>query len=124
MIILFDLMNVSNMFQKYINSVLRNYLDKFVLIYLNNILIFFFNSLKNYCQKMITILKWLWETDLQIDINKYKFKTMFTKYLEFIVKVEKDVNMNSNKIKIILKWKWLQFVKSVRFFLNFINFYW
>ena len=49
MIIFFDLVNISSMFQKYINSVLRNYLDEFVLVYLNNILIFFSDSLRNHC---------------------------------------------------------------------------
>ena len=95
-----------------------------MLIYLNDILIFFSDSLKNHCQKIIIILKWLQQTDLQINIDKCEFKTTFTKYLEFIVKVEKDVSMNSDKIKIILKWEQSQFVKSVRFFLNFTNFYW
>ena len=124
MITFFDLVNVSSMFQKYINSVLKNYLDEFVSVYLNDIFIFFFNSLKNHCQKMITVLKQLWQTDLQIDINKCEFETTFMKYFEFIVEAEKDVSMNSDKIKIILKWKWSQSVKNVKFFLNFANFYW
>ena len=106
MIIFFDLANISSTFQKYINSVLKNYLDEFVSIYLNNILIFFSDSLKNHCQKIIIILKQLWQVDLQIDIDKCEFKITFTKYLEFIVKAEKDVSMNSNKIKVILKWEW------------------
>ena len=72
---------------------------------------------------MITVLKQLWQTDLQIDINKCEFKTTFTKYLEFIVEAEKDVNMNSDKIKVILKWKQSQSIKNIKFFLNFANFY-
>ena len=123
MIILFDLANILSIFQKYINSVLRNYLNEFVLIYLNNILIFFFDSLKNHYQKIIIVLKWLWQTDLQIDINKCEFETMFTKYLEFIIEAEKNVSMNSDKIKIILKWEQSQSVKNIKFFLNFANFY-
>ena len=59
MITLFDLANISSTFQKYINSVLKNYLDEFMSIYLNDILIFFSNSLRNHCQKMITVLKQL-----------------------------------------------------------------
>ena len=123
MITLFDLVNILSTFQKYINSVLKNYLNEFVSVYLNDILIFFSDSLKNHCQKMTTVLKWLWQTDLQIDIDKCEFKTTFTKYLEFIVEAEKDVSMNSDKIKVILKWEWSQSVKNVKFFLNFANFY-
>ena len=100
-----------------------NYLDEFVLIYLNDIFIFFSDSLKNHYQKIITILKWLQQTDLQIDINKCEFKTTFTKYFKFIVEAEKDVNMNSDKIKVILKWEQSQSVKNVKFFLSFTNFY-
>ena len=72
---------------------------------------------------MITILKQLQQADLQININKCEFETTFIKYFKFIVKAEKDVSMNSDKIKIILKWKQSQSVKSVKFFLNFTNFY-
>ena len=54
---------------------------------------------------MIIVLKQLQQIDLQININKCEFKTTFTKYLEFIVEAEKDVSMNSDKIKIILKWE-------------------
>ena len=103
MIILFDLANISSTFQKYINSVLRDYLDEFVSVYLNDILIFFSDSLKNHHQKMTTVLKQLQQADLQINIDKCEFKTTFTKYLEFIVEAEKDVSINSDKIKVILK---------------------
>lgn len=44
----FDLINALNMFQKYINSALQNFLNKFVSIYLNNILIFIIDNLKDY----------------------------------------------------------------------------
>ena len=91
------------MFQKYINSVLKNYLNEFMLVYLNNILIFFSDSLEDYHQKVIIVLKQLQQTNLQIDINKCEFKITFTKYLKFIVEVKKDVNINLNKVKVILK---------------------
>ena len=44
---LFELTNASITFQKMINDILREYLNKFVLIYLNNILIYF-ETLKKY----------------------------------------------------------------------------
>jgi len=36
----FGLINVLAMFQKQINSILEEYLDKFVIVYLNNIIIY------------------------------------------------------------------------------------
>jgi hypothetical protein len=39
---------------------------------------------------------------LQIDIDKCEFEVKSTKYLEFILEVEKDVQMNSQKMKIIM----------------------
>jgi len=36
----FRLINISATFQKQINSILREHLDKFVIVYLNNIIIY------------------------------------------------------------------------------------
>ena len=103
MITFFDLINAFSTFQKYINSTLKNFLNEFVLVYLNDILVFFFESLSDHQQKITKILERLRQTDLQIDIDKCEFEITSIKYLEFIVEVSKDVRMNSNKIKTIMK---------------------
>ena len=44
---LFRLMNISALFQRFINEVLREHLDIFIITYLNNILIFLENYNKH-----------------------------------------------------------------------------
>ncbi len=123
MITSFELVNALSIFQRYINWVLQNFLNKFCSVYVNDILIFTDESLhqhQNYVQK---ILLQLWEVSLQIDIDKCKFEVKSIKYLKFILKVRKDVQMNSQKVKAIMNWQAFKSVKSVQSFINFANFY-
>ncbi len=120
----FELVNVSSTFQRYINWVLQNFLDEFCSVYVDNILIFTDESLHQHQNHVQKILLWLWEVSLQINIDKCEFKVKLTKYLEFILEVEKDVSMNSQKMKIIMNWQVFKSVKRVQSFIDFANFYW
>ena len=97
----FELANASSIFQKFINWILREHLDNFLTAYVNNILIFSESTLKNYENKIATILEKLRVTNLRLDINKYEFSVKIIKYLEFIIKTEKKLRMNSEKVKVI-----------------------
>jgi len=119
----FKLVNVSSTFQRYINWVLQNFLDEFCLIYVNDILIFTDESLHQHWDYIWRVLLWLWEINLQIDIDKCEFEVKLIKYLEFILKVEKNVQMNSQKMKTIINWQVFRSVKRVQSFINFANFY-
>ena len=120
----FELVNVSSTFQRYINWVLQNFLDEFCSVYMNNILIFTDESLHQHWNYVWKVLLQLWKVSLQIDIDKCEFEVKSTKYLEFILEVEKDVQMNSQKIKAIMNWQVFKSVKRVQSFINFANFYW
>ncbi len=102
MMISFELVNVLSTFQRYINWILQNFLDKFCSVYVNNILIFTDESLHQHWNYVWKILLQLWKVDLQINIDKCEFKVKLTKYLEFILEVKKDVQMNSQKMKTIM----------------------
>ena len=69
---LFELTNALIMFQKLINHILYNHLNKFVITYLNNILIFSENK-KNYEKHVKKILKKLQEKKLYLKSEKCKF---------------------------------------------------
>ena len=56
-----------------------------------------------------------------MDINKYKFYKK-TKFLEIIIEVN-DVQMNSERFKIILKWETPQTVKQIQTFIELCNYY-
>jgi len=69
---LFDLYNEFVSFQKYINNILHEHLNKFYTAYLNDILIYFDNKLKHDIHVKL-ILQKLREANLQMNIIKCKF---------------------------------------------------
>jgi len=115
----FELVNVSSTFQRYINWALWDFLNKFCLIYVNDILIFTDESLHQHQNHIWRVLLWLWEVGLQIDIDKCEFEVKSIKYLKFILKVEKNIQMNPQKMKTIINWQVFRSVKKVQSFIDF-----
>jgi len=97
---LFDLCNESVLFQKYINNILHEHLNKFCIAYLNDILIYSNDELKHEVHVKL-ILQKLRKTDFQTDIIKCKFHIIQVSYLELII-IIKEIKMNSAKINIIV----------------------
>jgi len=92
-VMLFELINDSMFFQHYINELLFDCFHKFCQIYLNDILIYS-KMLKKHKVHVKEVLNKLREADLQVNIDKCKFKIqkiLFFKLLIFI----NDVQMNS-----------------------------
>ena len=80
----FDLKNEFNTFQHYINNMLHEFLDVFVMTYIDNILIYS-NFLSEHQKHIQLILKQLQETDLQCNIQKYKFHANKMTYFDLIM---------------------------------------
>ena len=121
LIMLFNLCNESVSFQKYINNIFHEHLNKFCTAYLNDILIYFNNELEHEIHVKL-ILRKLQEANLQMNIIKCKFHVTQVLYLELII-IIKEIKMNSSKIDIIINWLILINVKDVQSFLDFANFY-
>jgi len=119
----FELANASSTFQRYINWALQNFLNEFCSVYVDDILIFTDESLHQHRNHVWKILLRLQEVGLQIDIDKCEFEVKSTKYLGFILKVKKGVQMNPQKMKAIMNWQAPKSVKSVQSFIDFANFY-
>ncbi len=98
-VMLFKLINESTFFQHYINDVLFNCLHKFCQIYLNDILIYskILKKHRTHVKKMLDKLR---EVDLQIDIDKCKFKIQKISFLELLIFIN-DLRMNSRKVDVI-----------------------
>jgi hypothetical protein len=60
------------------------------------------NNKKDHVQHVKKILQRLREANIQIDVNKCEFHKIETKFLKIIVDRD-DVQMNSEKIKIIVE---------------------
>ncbi len=68
----FELTNVSTMYQKMINDILRQYLNQFVIAYLNNIMIYS-NILKEHVNYIFKILNYLNRKNLHFKSKKCEF---------------------------------------------------
>ncbi len=120
-VMLFELINESTFFQHYINDMLFNCLHKFCQIYLNDILIYS-KILKKHRTHVKEMLNKLREVDLQIDINKCKFKIQKISFLKLLIFIN-DLRINSWKVDVIRSWKVLQLLTHVQIFIDFCNFY-
>ncbi len=91
-VMLFKLINKSTFFQHYINDVLFKYLHKFCQTYLNDIIIYS-KILKKHKIHVNEVLNKLREVNLQININKCKFKIQKILFLKLLIFIN-DLRMN------------------------------
>ena len=101
MVISFKLSGISSIFQKYINWILKDYLDDFCSVYLDNILIFLKKSLQQHREYVYKVLNKLKKTSFHLNIIKCEFEIIIIKYLNFIIKTDRKICINYKKIKII-----------------------
>ena len=126
LIMLFELINISAIFQIMMNSVLISYNNQFCLVYLNDILIFSHTiekHLKN-LKRVLTVLK---EHKLYIKAFKYIFTIIMLKFCDYIIEREKVYSMFA-KINAITAWlclknvhKMCQFLKLTSYYQHFIR---
>lgn len=90
-------------------------------VYLNDIVIYFKTKKEHNChvQEVLQAMK---DTNLQIHPGKSVFHVQEVTFLRFIIS-DKEIWMDSDKVKAILKWPRLELVKGVQSFLRFANFY-
>ena len=99
MIMSFKLINTSAMFQTYINNVLREHLNMFVVMYFNNILVYSKNE-KNYKKHVKQILNALKKVDLRIVSKKSQFHQMKIEFLDYII-TNHEIKINLKKVRVI-----------------------
>ena len=98
-IILFELVNASAMFQTYINWVLVRLIDIFCVIYLNNILIYS-EILNQHYKHVKKVLERLQKFQLYMSLKKCEFSIQKVKFLRFIISII-SVVINLCRIEII-----------------------
>ncbi len=101
LVMFFELINESSIFQNFMNDILMNYLDEFVITYLNDIIIYS-NSKKEHIKHVRKILQRLRKAEIQADVDKCEFHITETKFLEMIMK-RNEIKMNSEKVKAIVE---------------------
>jgi len=96
MIMSFNLINTSVIFQIYINKILIKLLNDFYVIYLNDILIFLIKKI-NYVNHVKQILERLRKFKLYVSLKKCEFFITKVNFLKFIIFTE-NILMNLSKI--------------------------
>ena len=96
----FELCNVSNTFQSFINATLREYLNDFCSDYLDDILIYN-ETREKHVEHVFKMLKKLQIVELYLNIDKCEFFVQEVKYLKLIIIID-DIKMNLKKIEIIV----------------------
>jgi hypothetical protein len=120
----FGLSGAPATFQRYINTLLREFLDDFASAYMDDVIIYSDGSREDHLQKVRTVLQKLWDGGLFLDPKKSEFAQKKIKYLGFIVHADgKGVGPDSEKVDAIRNWKAPQTQKEVRRFLGFANYY-
>ena len=99
MIMLFELINASATFQTYINNVLKEHLNIFVIVYLNNILVYSKNK-KDHKKHVRQILNTLKKVNLRVISEKSQFHQIEIEFLSYII-TDHEIKINSEKIKVI-----------------------
>ena len=99
LIMSFNLINASVMFQIFVNNILRRYLNQFIIVYLNEILVYS-KTKKEHVQHVKKVLQTLKKVDLRIKSEKSEFHVQSVQFLRFIVMFQ-SLRMNLKKIKAV-----------------------
>jgi hypothetical protein len=102
-IIPFCLAETLAIFQKYINSILNNFFNKFCSAYMNDVFIYSDESYQNYISKIKKVLRRLHKAGLKLDIKKSEFASSKFKYLGFIISAEEGIKIDPGKVEAIKK---------------------
>jgi len=117
----FGLTNAPATFQSFINSVLRPYLEKFVILYLDDILIYS-KTLDEHVEHVRTVLKTLLKNNLYAKSKKCEFHKQKVEFLGHVIS-GKGIATDPNKIKSVKEWPTPKCVKNIQRFLGLCNYY-
>jgi hypothetical protein len=117
----FGLKNSPSSFQRLINHVLRDYINKICVVYLDDILIFS-SSIDEHLVSIQKILQKLRESNLKIQIDKCNFAELSTNYLGHII-TEGGIKPDPSKIDTIKNIPLPKSQKDIRSFLGITGYY-
>src|SRR6266568_3713017 len=89
--------------------------------YLDNIIIYL-NTKEEYKEYIKWVLKRLYDENIPITVEKYKFYTKKTNFIGFIIEL-RQISIDLKKVKAIVNWQDLKGIIGLRLFLGFCNYY-
>jgi hypothetical protein len=117
----FGLTNAPASFQRWMNEVLRDYLDVFCIAYLHDILIYS-DNIEQHRQHVKMILERVEEVGLKLKASKCEFHTDRMEYLGYII-LPSGIQMDLEKVRAVAEWREPTDMKGVQSFRGFANFY-
>lgn len=117
----FGLKNAPATFQRFMNEVLRDYINKTCVVYLDDILIFS-TSLQEHIKAIKEIFDVLERKNLKIQMDKCNFLKKETEFLGHIL-TDKGMKPNPDKIKIIQKLELPRTERQIKSFLGITGYY-
>ena len=121
-VMLFDLSNAPATFQGYVNKILVEKLDIFIVVYLDNILIYTKDPGQPHIEAVRWVLDQLRKHSLFANLKKCRFYQDEICFLGYVV-LSKGISMETKKIKVIKDWPEPKLVRNIQVFLGFANFY-
>ena len=119
---LFGLFNAPASFQGYINKILTEKPDVFVIVYLNNIRIYIDDTSQPDIEAVHWVFDQLQKHGLFANLKKYWFHQNEVWFLSYIV-FALGIQIEEKKIKAIKAWLEPQSIWDIQVFLGFANFY-
>ena len=118
----FGLTNAPASFQGYINKILAEKLDIFVIVYLDDILIYTEDDGDGHVAAVRWVLEQLRKFSLYANLKKYRFHQDEVRFLGYVVS-SKGIRMEDERIEAVKQWPEPQSVRDIQVFLGFANFY-
>ena len=119
----FGLSNAPATFQGYVNKILAEKLDIFVIVYLDDILIYTKDPGQLHVETMYWVLDQLRKYLLFANLKICRFYQDKVCFLGYIVS-SRGISMEAKKITVVRKWSEPKLVRDIQVFLGFANFYW
>ena len=113
----FRLTNASATFQNYINKILAEKLDVFVIVYLDDILIYTKNKGKEHAEPVQQVLEQLQKYLLYANLKKCQFHQEEMRFLGYIVS-HQGSQIKEKQIKAVYDWLELQSIRDIQIFLD------
>ena len=118
----FGLSNAPATFQGYINKILAEKLDIFVVVYLDDILIYTEDPGQPHVEAVRWVLDQLRKHSLFANLKKCRFHQDEIRFLGYVV-LSKGISMEAERIQVVKDWPELKSVRNIQVFLGFANFY-
>ena len=119
---LFGLTNAPESFQGYVNKILAEKLNIFVIVYLDNILIYIKDLGKDHIKAIQYVLEVLRKYGLYINLKKCRFHQDGFWLLGFVI-FTNGIRMKEQRIDAVKKWPESESVWDIQLFIGFANFY-